>query len=319
MAITILGLVDKMCVALKIDPLERGLQIIDARRLAQQHFPSLDPDQPAFVGHLHNRGVARECQRALLMLYPPDHLITRFDDAGTTKQRIDTTPLAELELAGNLDWSTMLYVPPLARPSSLNALGQVVARLRAPDGCPWDRAQTHQSLRKDFLEECYEVLETLDQNDMPHLREELGDLLLHIFLQTQIATESGEFRLTDVIADIAEKLVRRHPHIFGDVKVNGMDEIIDNWERIKQEEGGALKKSKMPRGLPTLMRAQKIAKRDKAQVQVSELKKLTEKLSRSRNREKALGELLFALAAYASVKGIDAEGALRAVAGQKSA
>lgn len=307
----ILGL-DTLCAALNIDPLERGLQIIGAGQLAQQHFPSIDPDRPAFVAQLHTRAVAGECKRALMILYPPNHRVTRID-ATDGKPRIATMSLAELDRAGNFESATTLYIPPLAQPSSINALGQVVARLRAPDGCPWDRAQTHQSLRKDFLEECYEVLETLDQNDIPHLQEELGDLLLHILLQTQIAAEAGEFRLTDVVADIAAKLVRRHPHVFGDVKVNGTDEIIANWERIKEtENGGAKPKSKIPRGLPALTRAQKIARRGKIKVQSGELAAAVKKLSRARNREKALGEILFALAAYASAKGIDAESALRA-------
>jgi tetrapyrrole methylase family protein/MazG family protein len=306
---TMLGL-DAMCAAVNIDPLERGLQIIDAAHLAQQHFPSIDPDRPAFVVQLQSRTIAGGCKRALLILYPPEHLVTRVD--ATDGKPSIKTKLAELDRADDFESATLLYVPPLAQPSSLNALGQVVARLRAPDGCPWDRAQTHHSLRKDFLEECYEVLETLDQNDIPHLQEELGDLLLHILLQTQIAAESGEFRLTDVVADIAAKLVRRHPHVFGDVKVSGTDEIIANWERIKEtENGGAKLKSKMPRGLPALTRAQKIAKRGKLKVRSGELAASVVKLSRARNREKVLGEILFALAAYASAKGIDAESALR--------
>lgn len=309
MANTLLGL-ETMCAALNIDPLERGLQIIDARQLAQQYFPSLDPDRPAFVAQLHRRAIAAACKRALLILYPPAHRVTRVA-VTDRKPRIETVSLAELDRADHFE-STTLYIPPLAQPSSINALSQVVAHLRAPEGCPWDRAQTHQSLRKDFLEECYEVLETLDQNDIPHLREELGDLLLHILLQTQIAAESGEFRLTDVVADITAKLVRRHPHVFGGVKVNGTDEIIANWERIKEtENGGAKPKSKIPRGLPALARAQKIAKRGKPKVEIGEIAASIAKLSRARNREKVLGETLFALAAYASAKGIDAESALR--------
>jgi tetrapyrrole methylase family protein/MazG family protein len=205
----------------------------------------------------------------------------------------------------------------LARPSSLNALGEVVAHLRAPDGCPWDRAQTHQSLRKDFLEECYEVLETLDQEDIPHLREELGDLLLHIFLQTQIAVQAGEFLLTDVVAEIIAKLVRRHPHVFGDVKVNGLDEIVGNWEKIKQaENGGKPKKSSLPRTLPALARAQKIAKRGKVRVRVKDIAASVTRLARAKHRDQVLGEVLFALAAYAAAKQIDAESALRRVAEQ---
>jgi tetrapyrrole methylase family protein/MazG family protein len=309
--------VDAACAALALDPLARGLQIADATDLARQHFPRLDPDQPALIGQLYSRAVASDCKLTLLALYPPEHAVTRADAAGTPAQKIETLPLAELDRADEFGLLTTLYVPPLARPSGLGALGEVVAHLRAPEGCAWDRAQTHQSLRKDLLEECYEVLETLDADDIPHLREELGDLLLHIFLQAQIASESGEFLLTDVIAEIAAKLVRRHPHVFGNVQVNGTDEIIANWERIKQsEKNGAPKESPIGRALPALARAQKIAKRGKLKADIRATAGLVGKLARARHREKALGEVLFALAAYAAAKNIDAESALRRATAQ---
>jgi len=307
--------VDAACAALALDPLARGLQIADATDLARQHFPHLDPDQPALIGQLYSRAVASDCKLMLLALYPPEHAVTRVDAAGTLAQKIVPLPLAEIDRVDDFGLLTTLYVPPLARPSALSALGEVVAHLRAPEGCPWDREQTHQSLRQGFLEECYEVLETLDADDMPHLREELGDMLLHIFLQAQIAAESGEFLLTDVIADIVEKLVRRHPHVFGDVKVNGTDEIIANWERIKQsEKNGAPKNSPIPRALPALARAQKIAKRGKVKATIKDIQAAVAKLSRAKNREKALGAVLFTLVAFASTKKIDAESTLRSAA-----
>jgi len=308
--------IDTVCTAFKLDPLERGLQIADANTLAREHFPHLDPDIPAIIARVNN-AIAAECKRVLMILYPPEHLITRLDAVGTSAQKIETVRLAELDQVASFEGEVIWFVPPLARPGSLNALGEVVAHLRAPDGCPWDRAQTHQSLRQDFLEECYEVLETLDQGDMPHLREELGDLLLHIFLQTQIATQAGEFLLTDVVADIVAKLIRRHPHVFGDVKVNGVEEIVGNWEKIKQaENGGKPKKASVPRALPALARAQKIAKRRKVRVRVKEIAASVTRLAHAKQRERVLGEVLFALAAYAAAKQIDAESVLRRVAEQ---
>jgi tetrapyrrole methylase family protein/MazG family protein len=310
------NLLDSVCAALKIDPLARGLQIAGATELARQHFPRLDPAQPALIAKLSSRAVVSDCKLTLMIVYPADHPVTRVDAAGARKERIERLPLAEIDHAEKFGRSTMLYVPPLARPGSFSALGQVVARLRAPDGCPWDRKQTHQSLRGDFLEEAYEVLETLDAEDMPHLCEELGDLLLHIFMQAQIAAESGEFQLSDVIAGISEKLVRRHPHVFGDVKVRGTAQVIANWEQIKQVENGGKKKSSVPRDLPALARAQKIAKRAKVKASRKEIAARAAKLSHGRNVEQTFGELLFALAAHASAKGIDAESALRRVADQ---
>ncbi|MDE3088473.1 MAG: MazG family protein [Chloroflexota bacterium] len=312
--------VDAACAALALDPLARGLQVADATDLARQHFPRLDPDQPALIGQVYSRAVASDCKLTLLALYPPDHAVRRVDAAGTPRQRIDALPLAELDRSDDFGLLTTLYVPPLPRPSSVNALAEVVARLRAPDGCPWDREQTHESIRKDFLEECYEVLETLDDGDIPHLREELGDLLFHVLFQTQIASESGEFLLSDVAADIAEKLVRRHPHVFGNVKANDADEAIESWESVKRGENGGKPKpaASIPRTLPALARAQKIARRGKVKADIRDIAVRVEKLPRARNREKALGEALFALAAYAAEKHIDAEGALRAVVNQKT-
>jgi MazG family protein len=165
-------------------------------------------------------------------------------------------------------------------------------------------------------------LETLDANDIPHLREELGDLMLHIIFQTQIASESSEFLLSDVIADVSEKLIRRHPHVFGDVQVNGKADVIANWDKIKQAENGGKKKSKMPRGLPALMRAQKVAKKMTTNSgNTTNLKNVAarvEKLSRAKDRGRALGEILFALAAYAQAKHIDAESVLRTFATEKA-
>ncbi|MBI4789848.1 MAG: MazG family protein [Chloroflexi bacterium] len=327
-----LSFVDAACAALALDPLARGLQVSDATDLAQQHFPQLDPDQPALVGQLYSRAVASDCKLTLLVLFPPEHAITLIDAAGTPEQRIVNLPLAELDhsehWATNEDRATIkdrpylmttLYVPPLPRPSSFDALAEIVAHLRSPSGCPWDREQTHQSLRGNFLEDAYEVMEALDEDDMPHLREELGDLMLHILLQTQIAQESGEFLLTDVVAEIAAKLVRRHPHVFGDVQVSGTADIIANWEMIKQAEkaGKPKKKASMPRGLPALVLAKKVARKKKEAREIREIAAQVEKLKRAKNREKALGEILYEIAAYAAAKGIDAESALRTVARER--
>ena len=115
-------------------------------------------------------------------------------------------------------------------------LVDIIARLRAPDGCPWDREQTHQSLREYVLEECYEVLDALDEGDTQKLCGELGDLLLQIVLQARIAHEAGEFELRDVLTAINTKLIRRHPHVFGKIRITSMKQLIDNWEKIKQSE-----------------------------------------------------------------------------------
>ena len=117
-----------------------------------------------------------------------------------------------------------------------NELVEIIAKLRAPDGCKWDREQTHTTLKQNFIEETYEALDAIDANDMPHLKEELGDVLLQVVLHAQIAKEEGAFNIDDVAEGIAKKLVYRHPHVFGDVKVSSTKEILDNWEKLKSKE-----------------------------------------------------------------------------------
>lgn len=326
--------VDATCAALALDPLACGLQILDATDLARQHFPRLDPDQPALVGQVYSGAIASDCKLTLLVVYPPDHAVTLVQAAGTAEQQVRTIPLEDLDRTDQslgdgapspdgdrFGLLTSLYLPSLPRPGSLNALAEIVAHLRSPEGCPWDRKQTHASLRSSLLEEAYEVLEAIDEDDMHHLQEELGDLLLHVLLQTQIAQEGGEFQLTNVIEEISAKLIRRHPHVFGDVKVSSTDEIVANWEKIKQAENGgkSKRKSRVPRGTPALAHAQRLAHHDKQKPRAQDIAERVEKLGRARNREQALGQVLFELAAFASAKDVDAESALRAFAQRREA
>jgi len=203
-------------------------------------------------------------------------------------------------------------------------LADIVAKLRAPDGCPWDREQTHASLRTNLLEECYEVLAALDEGDAGKLCTELGDLLMQIVLHSQIAAEAGEFELGDVARSISAKLVRRHPHVFGDLKVRDADEVLLNWEALKKEERGtdASLLASVPEQMPALAYSQEVQSRvarvgfdwadidgviDKLVEEVGEFKR-TESLEQ---REMEFGDLLFTLANIARRLGIDAEAALR--------
>src|SRR5690606_35641611 len=129
-----------------------------------------------------------------------------------------------------------LFVPSLGEGTSFEAFAEIVAHLRAPDGCPWDKEQTHQTLRKHLLEESYEALSAIDADDVQGMREEFGDLLLQIILNAQIASESKDFNMTEVLKHIYDKIVRRHPHVFGDVKLDGVDDVLQNWERLKEKE-----------------------------------------------------------------------------------
>lgn len=145
----------------------------------------------------------------------------------------------------------------------LQALIELIRRLRAPDGCPWDRKQTRQDIGKYLLDESYEVQDALAENDPQHIREELGDLLFQILFIAELASEAGEFNLADVMTDVREKMIRRHPHVFGNVRVNSAEDVKDNWQVIKRREKKDRKEDpdifgNVPRSFPALKRAQKI-------------------------------------------------------------
>ena len=207
---------------------------------------------------------------------------------------------------------------------TFEAFCQIVARLRAPDGCPWDRKQTHESLKPYLIEEAYEVLQTLDDGDTGKLCEELGDLLLQIGLHTQIAEESGEFLMADVLRGINEKLIRRHPHVFGNTRVADEKEVMLNWEEIKRAEGKAERSllDGIPSGIPAMAYTQIIQQRaSRVGFDWNEidgvLDKVSEELQEIREAEthqekvSEFGDLIFALANAARWMEIDLENALR--------
>ena len=204
-----------------------------------------------------------------------------------------------------------------------NTLVDIIAKLRAPDGCPWDKEQTHASLRENLLEECYEVLEALDEGDSGKLCDELGDLIMQIVLHAQIAREAGEFEVGDVLASINAKLIHRHPHIFGSVRVKDVDEVAHNWESLKREERGDTSLlASVPKQMPALGYSQVIQYRvaqigfdwedingviDKLAEEVSEFKQT----DTQEQRANEFGDLLFTLVNIARRLGIDSETALR--------
>lgn len=204
---------------------------------------------------------------------------------------------------------------------------EVMATLRSPDGCPWDREQTHQTLARHLLEETYEVLEAIDAGDLDGLREELGDLVLQVVFHAQLAAEAGAFDAADVLDGLRNKLVRRHPHVFADATVTGADHVLANWERAKRDEKGTGVMEGVPAAMPALARAAKLSRRA-AQVGFDwptveacardvdeELAELHEELvaqSPSSDRiEAELGDVLFAVATLARKLGVEPETALR--------
>jgi tetrapyrrole methylase family protein/MazG family protein len=324
-----LSFVEPVLSLLQIDGLS-GLQLADATDLAAAYHPPLDPDRPALIGQLYGQRLASGVKLTLMNSYPDDHAVTLVQAAGTDDASRVTMPLYELDQSPRLDHLTTLYVPPLPHVSGLPAFQQTVARLRAPDGCPWDQEQTHQSLRANLLEEAYEVLAALDAGDDSKLCEELGDLLMQVVMHVQIATEEGAFQFADVIGEIDAKLKRRHPHVFGDVELKGTADVLRNWEAIKASEramsgGEDAHRSRMegvPISLPALARAQALGERaaragfdwpdlsgvlDKVGEEVAELCAAEDPVARSRE----LGDLLFSLVNAARWLEVDAESALR--------
>jgi tetrapyrrole methylase family protein/MazG family protein len=324
-----LSFLEPTLTALGLDVLP-GLQIVDAIELAARCYPPLNPDLSALVAQLYGRHLAAQVKLTLMAAYPDDHPVTLVRAAGTPDEEVYTMPLYELDRDRAINHLTTLYVPPWPYPCGLESFQDTIARLRAPDGCPWDRAQTHQTLRNHLLEEAYEALEALDADDMLALEQELGDLLLQIVLHTQIASEGGDFRLADVIAGIDAKIHRRHPHVFADVVVEGVDDVLHNWEVIKMAERGEGEETAegpsaldgVPLTLPALARARSLSERavrvgfewpdlrgvlDKVQEELAELVAAEDKELQAAE----LGDLLFTLVNVARWLGLDAESALR--------
>ncbi len=203
--------------------------------------------------------------------------------------------------------------------SSLHELRKTIARLRAPDGCPWDQEQTHESLVRCLIDEVSELVDTIDRADMPHMREELGDVLIQVYFHAQIAEERGEFDLEDVARDVNEKLIRRHPHVFGDeFRLETAGQVITKWEEIKAQEkkngpveSGLFKTQ--PPSLPATMFAEaawKQIRKENLAIPESALKEEIESKAEHLTAED-LGQQLWVLAAAARERGIDVEGALR--------
>jgi MazG family protein len=221
------------------------------------------------------------------------------------------------------------HVPEGPVPSSeegrrLLDLVKVMARLRGPGGCPWDREQTHETLARHLLEEAHELLEAIDVGDADAIRDELGDLLLQVVFHAQISSDEGRWDVDDVARRLVEKLVHRHPHVFGDVEVSGSDEVLTNWEQLKAEEAGGRPgvEEEIPATLPALARAAKVQRRAAgwgfewrtSGSALAALREEVEELASAEvpaGAEKEIGDILFATVAVARKLGVDAETALR--------
>jgi tetrapyrrole methylase family protein/MazG family protein len=241
---------------------------------------------------------------------------------------VESLVLDEIDRIPGLGPLSVLYLPPLEKETSFEAFQEIIAHLRAPDGCPWDREQTHASLRPYLLEEAYEVLSALDSGDPAAMREEFGDLLLQVVLHAQIASEAGEFNMAEVLRGIHTKIVKRHPHVFGDVQLKDSQAVLQNWERLKENERAESGKklasmfAGIAKALPSLSQAEEIQRRaarvgfDWPEIQ-GVIDKINEEMDEVRDapdpesQAAEIGDLLFAVVNLARWYEVDAESALR--------
>ncbi len=327
-----ISFLDPTCTALGIDPFP-NLALVDALDLASLHVPAYPVDSPALISQVYSRQVASEVKLTLNAVYPDEHRVRLVHAAGTPNLLVEDLALYEIDRSPHIGLLTALYVPPLEADTTLEGFQEIVAHLRAPDGCPWDKEQTLQSLGPDLLEETYEALHALDEEDYDGLREELGDLILLVTMLAQIASEEGFFQMTDVIQGIHHKIVRRHPHVFGEVNVDGTAGVLANWERLKEDERKS-KNGQDPAGeikglldgvgktLPSLSRAQEFQSRaahvgfDWPDIEGVKDKLLEEwrevaAASGKDQLEKELGDLLFSVVNLVRWYQLDAETTLR--------
>ena len=269
--------VDAVAEAVEVDPFASQLQLLDALHLRTvlENDPfsggdlGINPYRPCLVTQVYAHDVASAVKLALGRLYPDDHPVQVIRSAGVPSQETRTCiPLYVLDHQP-VDHLTSVYVEPMAplaghrHPATLQ---QIVAQLRRPGGCPWDRVQTHSTLRAAVIEEAYEVIDAIDSEDRVNLSEELGDLLLQVMLHAQIAEEAGDFAFEDVVEQVSAKLIRRHPHVFGDVSARTPTEVVKTWNQVKAEERLARgeeaaprsKLDRLPRSMPALTRAARL-------------------------------------------------------------
>ncbi len=312
--------------ALNVDALP-GLVIFDALDIVNLYHPPFDVHLPVMIPQLYSRLVASDVKMTLMNQYPEEHMVTMLYAAGTEQEVVEHVRLFEIDHSETIDHLTTLFVPAVVEVDGFADFANTVAHLRSPEGCPWDQKQTHASLRKDLLAETYEVVDAIDREDVDGLREELGDLLLHILMQTQIATEDYEFTLTDVVTSINQKMIRRHPHVFSTEAIESAEEVAQNWQQLKaaekaeQGEPEGLLES-IPLSSPALVQAYDIQSRaakvgfdwDDIQPVVEKITEELEEIKTAKTeaaQSDEIGDLLFAIVNWARWMKLDPEAALR--------
>ncbi|MEH7014173.1 nucleoside triphosphate pyrophosphohydrolase [Neobacillus niacini] len=319
--------VDAIFQSLKIDPVD-GFQLLDGTSLRSNQ---LQIDQHIFISQVYDQFVASNIKLTLMERLPDDYEVVIVSAAGSKNERIERVPLYELDRKVTLDNLTSVYVPPVKDEQILlknfSKLREIIAVLRGPNGCPWDKEQTHESLKKYLIEETYEVIEAIDNGDIDHIIEELGDVLLQVMLHAQIGEDDGYFAIEDVIEVLSAKMIRRHPHVFGNRKAEDSAEVLRNWQEIKKQEKGETEASLLDgisKSIPNLLRAYEIQKKAAKvgfdwQEITPALEKVKEELEEFENEikkesllhaKKEFGDILFAFVNVARFLDIHPEEAL---------
>ncbi len=255
---------DALFQSLKIDPID-GFQLLDGTMLKKDE---LELKHHIIIGQVYDQFIASEVKLTLMELLPFDYDVYIVTAAGSREERIQKVPLLELDREMELSNLTSVYVPPVIEEAvfyrKFSRLREIIAELRGPNGCPWDKKQTHESLKKYLIEEAYELIEAINEADIDHMVEELGDVLLQVLLHAQIGEDEGYFSIDDVILGLSKKMIRRHPHVFGDGTAETEADVLKNWQEIKLEEKGQIEVSIMDgigKSLPNLLAAEEIQKK----------------------------------------------------------
>lgn len=317
---------DAVLSGLGLDPVE-GLLLLDGDRLVERGCRILDPRVDTLLTQVDSRLKASEVKLVLLEIYPPEHPVRVVSEAGADEETSLEISLVDLDRSEHFGHLTTIFMPAMedAHILDFQRLLDVVARLRGPGGCPWDRKQTHESLARHMVEEAHEAVDAIHHGDMEHLSEELGDLLLQVVLHAQLGSEEGTFDMRDTLRLIIEKLIRRHPHVFGDITLETPEEVIARWEHIKAEERGEPSVlDGVAEGLPALLYSYKLQSRaarigfdwgraeevlPKLEEEIEELKEVLD--GGGGDLEEELGDTLFSVVNLCRHLGADPEIALR--------
>lgn len=306
---------DDLFTAVKLDPID-GFSFVDATNFKRR---DLNYRHHLVFCQVYDQMIASDLKLTLMEDLPDDYPVTIVEAAGSVSERLETVPLFNLDRSVTLSNLTSVYVK---KPDEgllthqFSYVREVIYRLRAPGGCPWDQKQTHESLRHHVIEEAYELIDAINEENDEDIVEELGDILLQVLLHSQIGEDCGYFSVDDVIRTLTEKMIRRHPHVFGDVEVNGEADVLENWQKIKEKEKGIKRSAfdRIPTSATPLVKAEAVVEilMDKG-VKIPSVHDAIEEwnICESASREDKLGQLIFAIIAQARYHKVKPDLAIR--------